>query len=148
MKLCEFEKSYIEKSICISLETGKIVNEEFPKVLVNPSEENFDIDNSLKQFDELRSVGIWFAKSTDGRGYSFASRIRERHQKILIHALGNINEELSYYLKRTGFNYIYLHNQNSDEYKKKSSTSISKEIINPFKSHYQSGRDQSDGLYS
>ena len=148
MKLCEFEKSYIEKSVCISLETGKIVNEELPKVLVNPSEENFDTDTSLKQFDELRSVGVWFAKSTDGRGYSFASRIRERHPKISIHALGNINEELSYYLKRTGFNYIYLYCQNSEDHKDMLSEFVSKEIINPFKSHYQSGRDKSDGLYS
>ena len=148
MKLSDIEKNYFDKLFCFSLKTGKIIEKEPPKFLLNPSEKDFDFNIFLIELNKLQSIGIWFDKSTDGRGYSYASRIKEISPSIPIHALGKINEELSYYLKRSGFDFVHLHSQTSNKLKGTLLKSISFEILNPFKEHYQSGKNNSNGLYS
>ena len=76
-------------------------------------------------------------KFTEGRGYSLAMRIKEKKFCNFLHAIGKINQELSYFLKRSGFDFAHF------PFKKFSHKQQGKplnynEIIQPFSHHYQS----------
>ena len=127
------------KSICLL--TGKEVASENFSFIIDPSGERFSLDDFPISGSE--SIAIIFPNFTDGRGFSIAARLRENHPNLRLHAVGKINEELSYFLKRSGFDTMFISSLDStmtEEIKMQ-------RIINPFKHHYQSGNDGSKGVF-
>lgn len=128
------------KSQVISLESGEHIKVKMPVITLDPSrtwEENFAILRLMKNNDH---VAIKFKTFTDGRGYSLASRIKERSIIKFIHALGNISEELSYFLRRSGFDFAHFPlRKNSISTPNK--VLETKKLLTPFSTHYQLGNE-------
>ena len=81
------------------------------------------------------AIGIKFAKFADGRAYSIASRLREAGYKGELHALGDINQELMFMIKRVGFSHAHIPDPGV--------SALPKSIIDPFSGYYQAALDGS-----
>lgn len=79
------------------------------------------------------AIGIRFDKFTDGRSYSIASRLREIGYSGELHALGDINQELVFLLRRVGFTHFHLPDPGTP--------TLAPEILEPFSGFYQAGSD-------
>jgi len=82
---------------------------------------------------EPTAIGIRFDKFTDGRSYSIASRLREIGYSGELHALGDINQELVFLLRRVGFTHFHLPDPGTP--------TLAPEILEPFSGFYQAGSD-------
>jgi len=80
-------------------------------------------------------IGIKFDKFADGRSYSIAARLREAGYAGPLHALGDINQELVFMLKRVGFTHFHLPDPGTPE--------LAAQILEPFAGHYQAAQDGS-----
>ena len=80
-------------------------------------------------------IGIKFDKFADGRSYSIAARLREAGYTGALHALGDINQELVFMLKRVGFTHFHLPDPGSSE--------LAQHILEPFAGYYQAAQDGS-----
>lgn len=78
-------------------------------------------------------IGIKFDKFADGRSYSIAARLREAGYSGALHALGDINQELVFMLKRVGFTHFHLPDPGTAE--------LEPDILEPFAGHYQAAQD-------
>jgi uncharacterized protein (DUF934 family) len=59
--------------------------------------------------DDFSVIGVEFSKFTDGRGYSTARLLRERHAyKGELRAIGDIQRDQLFYLQRVGFDAFSL----------------------------------------
>ncbi len=81
------------------------------------------------------AIGIRFGKFTDGRSYSVAARLRESGFTGELHALGEINQEVVFLLKRVGFTHFHIPDPGHLE--------LPDIILTPFGGHYQAGSDGS-----
>ena len=90
------------------------------------------IKDALKTDDV---IGIKFDKFADGRSYSIAARLREAGYTGALHALGDINQELVYLLKRVGFTHFHLPEPGTTE--------LAPHILEPFAGYYQAAQDGS-----
>jgi uncharacterized protein (DUF934 family) len=115
MEFNEINEKFYKESKCICLNSSRKVKNISINILINPSEKDFLFEDYIDLIKNTNHIGIWFEKFTDGRGYSTASRAREFSSSILIHAYGNINEELGYFLKRSGFNFAHLPKNNLEK---------------------------------
>jgi len=79
------------------------------------------------------ALGVRFDKFTDGRSYSIASRLREIGYKGELHALGDINQELIFLLRRVGFTHFHIPDPGTHVFPA--------EIVNPLNGYYQAGAD-------
>lgn len=80
-----------------------------------------------------KAIGIRFDKFTDGRSYSIASRLREIGYPGELHALGDINQELVFLLRRVGFTHFHIPDPGTP--------TLAPEILEPFNGYYQAGSD-------
>ena len=90
------------------------------------------IKNTLTSQDV---IGIKFDKFADGRSYSIAARLREAGYTGALHALGDINQELVFMLKRVGFTHFHLPDPGTTE--------LAPHILEPFAGYYQAAQDGS-----
>ena len=81
------------------------------------------------------AIGLKFAKFADGRSYSIAARLREAGYRGELHAMGDINQELMFLLKRVGFTHAHIPEPGV--------ANLPKSIIEPFEGYYQAGVDGS-----
>ena len=81
------------------------------------------------------AIGIRFEKFTDGRSYSVAARLREAGFAGDLHALGEINQEVVFLLKRVGFTHFHIPDPGDAQ--------LPDSILTPFGGHYQAGSDGS-----
>lgn len=81
------------------------------------------------------AIGVRFGKFTDGRSYSVAARLREAGFGGELHALGDINQEVVFLLKRVGFTHFHIPDPGH--------VSLPDSILTPFGGHYQAGLDGS-----
>jgi uncharacterized protein (DUF934 family) len=81
------------------------------------------------------AIGIKFDKFADGRSYSIAARLRESGFKGELHALGDINQELVFMLRRVGFTHFHIPNPGT--------TILAAHILEPFAGYYQAAQDGS-----
>ncbi len=79
------------------------------------------------------ALGVRFGKFTDGRSYSIASRLREIGYRGELHALGDINQELIFLLRRVGFTHFHIPDPGANV--------LPAEIVNPLNGYYQAGAD-------
>ena len=84
---------------------------------------------------QVPAVGIRFGKFTDGRSYSVAARLREAGYAGELHALGEINQEVVFLLKRVGFTHFHIPDPGYSQ--------LPDSILTPFGGHYQAGSDGS-----
>ena len=82
---------------------------------------------------DTNKIGIRFDKFTDGRSYSIAARLREAGFAGELHALGEINQELVFLLKRVGFTHFHIPDPGTDV--------LAENMIRPFAGHYQAAQD-------
>lgn len=117
--------------------TGKRVNHYlYPAAVLDPAEcygsitEGYtsDIRAKLQPYLKENTLGIFFAKYTEGRPYSLAQRLREMGFMGQLHAIGNLNREVLYHLVRVGFTHVQLPDR---------VTEIAQEIVFPFSKSYQ-----------
>lgn len=87
------------------------------------------------QGSQPTAIGIRFEKFTDGRSYSIASRLREIGYAGELHALGDINQELIFLLRRVGFTHFHIPDPGTE--------ALTTEILEPFNGYYQAGSDGS-----
>lgn len=85
------------------------------------------------QDSQPTAIGIRFEKFTDGRSYSIASRLREIGYAGELHALGDINQELVFLLRRVGFTHFHIPDPGTE--------ALTTEVLEPFKGYYQAGSD-------
>ena len=121
----------------VNLHNGEIVISEIPDVILNSSDKWSDCYDKLKKIEPTPNLAISFEKFTDGRGYSLAMRIKEKKFCNFLHAIGEINQELSYFLKRSGFDFAHFPFKKFN-HKQQGKPLNYNEIIQPFSHHYQS----------
>ncbi len=86
-------------------------------------------------FAQTNTIGIRFEKFTDGRPYSIAARLREAGFTGDLHAMGDINQEVIFILKRVGFTHFHIPDPGTPI--------LAKDIVTPFAGHYQAAQDGS-----
>lgn len=84
---------------------------------------------------DAKKIGIRFDKFTDGRSFSIAARLREAGYAGELHALGEINQELVFLLKRVGFTHFHIPHPGTEV--------LAQNMIRPFAGHYQAAQDGS-----
>jgi len=109
-----------------------------PEAMLN-SDAAMGLTEQLKKIaDENRhapAIGLKFAKFADGRSYSIAARLREAGFAGELHALGDINQELLFLLKRVGFTHAHIPDPGEGD--------LAESVISPFAGFYQAGQDGS-----
>jgi uncharacterized protein (DUF934 family) len=106
-------------------------------VLLNGHDEP---DTIVDDLGHLSLVAIHFAKFTDGRGYSLARLLRERHGwKGELRATGDIQRDQIYYLSRCGFDAFEL--------KEGADLASALAAFNDFSEAYQSSVDRPIPLF-
>lgn len=109
-----------------------------PKIILDPetiygsitAKSGFGLNiDSLAALRSAPSIGIYFAKTTEGRPYSLAIRLREQGYKGELHAVGQLNQEVVHHLIRVGFTHFHL--------PKNTGSRIDPAILAPFGGHYQ-----------
>ncbi|OUW00607.1 MAG: hypothetical protein CBD16_06335 [Betaproteobacteria bacterium TMED156] len=133
----------VNKSIIVSqtqaicLHSGEHIKTDLPNLILDSADDWNTCERNLKNIDFNEQVAIKFETFTDGRGYSLASRIKERKIVKNLHAIGQINEELAYFLIRSGFDVAHFPiriNSISD----KGMIHEAKKLLKPFSFNYQS----------
>jgi len=103
------------------------------------ADHNQSMTEKIQQIkDELTTedvIGIKFDKFADGRSYSIAARLREAGYTGALHALGDINQELVYMMKRVGFTHFHLPDPGT--------VKLAPHILEPFAGYYQAAQDGS-----
>ena len=132
--------------ISLDLSTGRVVQSKIPSTILNPDEIGVTTKEILVQLSEAKKVAVLFNKVTDGSAYSLAAKIRENTRGVELHAIGSINQEFSYFLKRSGFDIAHF-NCTPNRPLKILNHEESLSVLNPFKKHYQNGEDGSEGLF-
>jgi uncharacterized protein (DUF934 family) len=90
-------------------------------------------DVLAKQAIPPAAIGVRFEKFTDGRSYSIASRLREIGYQGELHALGDINQELVFLLRRVGFTHFHIPDPGTP--------ALTPEVLEPFNGYYQAAAD-------
>ena len=134
------------KIITLNLNTGELVETKIPTKVLDPDKVGVKTSEISKEVLEEKSIAISFSKMTDGRAYSLAAKIKEIANGIEIHAIGKINQEICYFLKRSGFDIAHFEFNSEESIFVKEREELDS-ILNPFKKHYQSGKDNSGGLF-
>ena len=134
------------KIISLNLITGELVETKIPTKIIDPDKVGVGTSEISKEVFKEKRIAISFSKMTDGRAYSLAAKIKEIAESIEIHAIGKINQEICYFLKRSGFNTAHFES-NSEELNFIKDREELTSILNPFNNHYQSGKDNSGGLF-
>lgn len=93
------------------------------------------IEKIALQYANAKALGIRFEKFTDGRSYSIAARLREAGFNGELHALGDINQEIVFILKRVGFTHFHIPDPGTHV--------LAGTILRPFAGHYQAAQDGS-----
>lgn len=95
-------------SIILNLErwqTEKDKLQKFPGKLGIRLDEGENIEELIQELDQFSLIAISFKEFKDGRGYSHARLLRERHgYNKELRAIGNILKDQIFYLHRCGFN--------------------------------------------
>ena len=118
-------------------EKQKIENTEAPAI------EKTEI---VKEISGQKTIAISFKKMVDGSAYSLAAKIKEIADDVELHAVGKINLEICYFLKRSGFRIAHFDIFSEESVFVKEPREMAS-ILNPFDEHYQSGNDNSKGIY-
>ena len=134
------------KIITLNLNTGELVETKIPTKVLDPDKVGVKTSEISKEVLEEKNIAISFSKMTDGRAYSLAAKIKEIANGIEIHAIGKINQEICYFLKRSGFDIAHFESNSEESIFIKEREELAS-ILNPFKKHYQSGKDNSGGLF-
>lgn len=101
------------------------------------SDEPSDIAGDLERF---QLIAVHFASFTDGRGYTIARLLRERHDwRGELRAIGDIQRDQLHYLSRCGFDAFDLREGENVE------TALS--AFNDFSEAYQTAADQPVPLF-
>ena len=137
---------YDTKIITINLITGELVETKIPTKVLDPDKVGVRTSEISKEVLEEKNIAISFSKMTDGRAYSLAAKIKEIADGIEIHAIGKINQEICYFLKRSGFDIAHFESNSEGSIFVKEREELAS-ILNPFKNHYQAGKDNSGGLF-
>ena len=134
------------KPISLCLITGKIVKKTIPKKILDPEKIGVTSSEILEEISRQKSIAISFSKMTDGRAYSLAAKIKEMAEDVELHATGKINQEICYFLKRSGFKIAHFDviPDKSTFVKGRKELAL---ILTPFNEHYQAGKDNSKGIY-
>lgn len=140
MNDCLLTELRFSNTQAISLISGEHVKITPPKVILNPEKKWQDCFEVIKKFKITEEISINFLTFTDGRGYSLAARIKEQQIVKCIHAVGRITEELSYFLRRSGFDVAHFPIRENSISSKKNISETNK-LLNPFSNHYQVGND-------
>lgn len=107
-------------------------------VLVQPDEKVEDLAADL---GEIAVVAIHFPKFVDGRGYSSAALLRQRHgYRGEIRAVGNVLHDQLFYMQRVGFDSFLLADGKSPEYAVATGFSTFSDV-------YQAATDQPQPLF-
>jgi len=134
------------KIISLNLITGELVETKIPTKIIDPDKVGVGTSEISKEVFKEKRIAISFSKMTDGRAYSLAAKIKEIAESIEIHAIGKINQEICYFLKRSGFNTAHFESNSEESIFIKDREELTS-ILNPFNNHYQSGKDKSGGLF-
>ena len=134
------------KIISLNLITGELVETKIPKKVLDPGNVGVRTVEISKEVLGEKSIAISFTKMTDGRAYSLAAKIKEIAGSTKIHAIGKINQEVCYFLKRSGFDIAHFESNSEESIFIKEREELAS-ILNPFNNHYQSGKDNSGGLF-
>lgn len=109
-----------------------------PQIVVDPetiygsitAKKGFGLNmDALDALKSAPSIGIYFAKATEGRPYSLAIRLREQGYTGELHAVGRLNQEVVHHLIRVGFTHFHLSQATGSR--------IDSAILAPFGAHYQ-----------
>ena len=128
--------------ISICLKSSQVIKAKIPKISI-AIEEHEKLINSNKTLTE---VLLLFNTVTDGRAFSIAAKTKEVNPHIKLHAGGAVNEELCYFLKRSGFDIAHFERDEKKFFLYQNPSELYN-LINPFKCHYQFGNDKSQGKY-
>ena len=134
------------KIISINLITGEIVETNIPTKILDPDEIGIASSEIVKEISGQKTVAISFKKMVDGSAYSLAAKIKEIADDVELHAVGEINLEICYFLKRSGFRIAHFDIFSEESVFVKEPREMAS-ILNPFDEHYQSGNDNSKGIY-
>ena len=136
------QEERIGNIISICLKSSQVIKAKIPKISI-AIEEHEKLINSNKTLTE---VLLLFNTVTDGRAFSIAAKTKEVNPHIKLHAGGAVNEELCYFLKRSGFDIAHFEKDEKKLFLYQNSSELYN-LINPFKYHYQVGNDKSQGKY-
>lgn len=106
-------------------------------VLLQPSDDPADLAGDLAR---LPAIAILFPRFADGRGYSIARLLRERHGYAgELRAVGDVLQDQMFYMQRVGF----------DAFAVRADRSIEKALaaLETFSDAYQTGVDQPQPLF-
>ncbi len=93
------------------------------------------IQQIADQSTDADVIAIKFGKFADGRSYSIAARLRESGFRGELHAVGDINQELVFMLRRVGFTHFHIPNPGT--------AVLAAHILEPFAGYYQAAQDGS-----
>jgi uncharacterized protein (DUF934 family) len=128
--------------ISICLKRSQVIKSTIPKISIAIE----DHERLINSNETLTEVLLLFNTVTDGRAFSIAAKTKEVNPHIKLHAGGAINEELCYFLKRSGFDIAHFERDENKFFLYQNPFELYN-LINPFKSHYQFGNDKSQGKY-
>ncbi|MBS1189352.1 MAG: hypothetical protein H6R10_1144 [Rhodocyclaceae bacterium] len=102
-------------------------------LLLQPDDRVEDIVPDLPRF---AAIAVHFPKFADGRGFSTASLLRQRHgYRGELRAVGDVVHDTLFYLKRVGFDAFALRSGKDAEY-------AAEEGFDAFSERYQAAADQ------
>ena len=128
--------------ISICLRSSRVIKSKIPKISISIE----DHEKLINSNETLTEVLLLFNTVTDGRAFSIAAKTKEVNPHIKLHAGGAVNEELCYFLKRSGFDIAHFEKDEKKLFLYQNSSELYN-LINPFKYHYQVGNDKSQGKY-
>jgi uncharacterized protein (DUF934 family) len=128
--------------ISICLKSSQIIKSKIPKISIAIEEH----ERLISYNEALTEVLLLFNTVTDGRAFSIAAKTKEVNPHIKLHAGGAVNEELCYFLKRSGFDVAHFERDEKKFFLYQNPSELYN-LINPFKYHYQFGNDKSQGKY-
>ena len=134
------------RTISLNLITGELIETKVPTKILDPEIVGVESKIILDEISGHKDIAISFKKMTDGSAYSLAAKIKEMTREIELHAVGKINQEICYFLKRSGFQVAHF-DSSSDKSVFIQNTEELDSVINPFSEHYQPGKDNSEGVF-
>jgi uncharacterized protein (DUF934 family) len=120
------------------LKSGRELHERYPALGVQLPSDKLPAD--LPQLGQLALIAIEFPKFTDGRGYSVARLLRERHGFTgELRAVGWVLRDNLFYMERCGF----------DAFDVKAGKSLASALqaFGEFSTTYQAGTDDKRPIY-
>ena len=103
-----------------------------------------DLDAIANDLHYFQVVGINFPKFADGRGYSLARLLRDRHAyEGEIRALGDVLQDQLFYLKRSGFDAFALRTDRAEPDELEAAVAA----LDTFPEAYQAAADQKQPLF-